>query len=440
MHEVCLKLGCNLDIYQNANKPFFRKFSNINVIGLPLKDCKLNYSEEFYNKQATNYICTTKSQGQLNIYSAFQECYPNCSHPAIGISHGVSWDNKYCKAYDGIDFWQNKKLFIESAQLCDRLISVDTNTANWFQTVDYEIGNQKFKVIPNYVDTKEFFPRKDYLNKRDKIVITYPRRLYEPRGLYLALDMADKILKKHDNVEFHFVGKGFDEDLNKIKKYQDKWKGKILCYSKSPYEMHEVYKNSDISLIPTLYSEGTSLSCLEALASGNIVISSRIGGLTDLIINGYNGYLIEPTVQDFYETVENILKDFESHFKIRKRAVETAEVFNKKIWQERWTKILYDFNLNTKNSNNIELVEFYLESIDRIDEKIMKIIKKELISNNLIYLRLKKLPKNDLYSANRLQVVSIDDEIVSEPQKIYNGLKNNKYIKDCKKIIDITKP
>lgn len=111
-----------------------------------------------------------------------------------------------------------QKLFIESAQACDKLISVDTNTANWFQTVDFEIGNQKFKVIPNYVDTKEFYPDKDYLKKKDKIVITYPRRLYEPRGLYLALEAADKILEKYNNVEFRFVGKGFEEDLNNIKK------------------------------------------------------------------------------------------------------------------------------------------------------------------------------------------------------------------------------
>lgn len=436
LHEVCNKLNCNLDIYQNANKPYFRKFSNINVIGLPLKDLKVNYNEQFIRMQADNYIYATRNAGQLNIYSAFHECYPRCAHPAIGISHGVSWDNKSCHAYDGINFWQNKKMFIESAQMCDRLISVDTNTANWFQTIDFEIGNQKFNVIPNYVDTKEFSPHKDYLKKRDKIVITYPRRLYEARGLYLALETANKILKKYDNVEFHFVGKGFDDDLKQIAKYQKKWPNKILCYSKSPFEMHQVYKDADISLIPTLYSEGTSLSCLEALASGNIVISSRIGGLTDLIINGYNGYLIEPTVDAFCSTIENIIENYDDMSVIRKRALETAEIFNKSVWKERWTKILQEFDLNTKDSTNIDLVEFHLNSINDITSDIVKLIRKELENNCLVYLRLKKLPENDCYTANRFQIVSDADEVVSKPVRVYSCVKNDKKV-DCDELIKL---
>lgn len=437
LHDVCAKMGYNLDIYQNANKPYFRKFSNINVIGLPLKDLKPHYSENFMKKQTDNYIYSSKSQCQLNIYSAFQECWPKCFSPSIGISHGVSWDHKFCKAYDGIDFWQNKRLFIESAQMCDRLVSVDTNTANWFQTIDFDIGNQKFKVIPNYVDTKEFSPSENYLEKKEKIVITYPRRLYEARGLYLALEAADLLLKKYKNLEFRFVGKGFDEDLNRIKEYQKRWPNKILCYSCSPYEMYKVYKDTDISLIPTLYSEGTSLSCLEAMSSGNFVIASRIGGLTDLIINGYNGFLIEPTVEDFYETIENIILHYDELSILRKRAIETAQVMNKDIWKERWTKILKQFSLNKKGSNNIDLVEFYLPNISAINDKIRSLIQQELSNNSLVYLRLKKLPKDDIYSGNRLQLVSIDDEVVSKPAKVYisSDIKENEI--DCDEIIKL---
>ena len=87
--------------------------------------------------------------------------------------------------------------------------------------------------------------------------------------------------------------------------------------------MHEVYESTDISLIPTLYSEGTSLSCLEAMASGNVVIANRIGGLTDLIINGYNGYLIEPDEESMFETLNHILTNYEEVEKIKKRAVES---------------------------------------------------------------------------------------------------------------------
>ena len=417
LHEVCKELGINLNIYQNAEKPFFRKYNNINVIGLNVKGLPLNYSLAFMEEQTKNYMYHTYNNTNLHIYSAFQECYPNHIGPSVGISHGVSWDHKMVTTTNGTDFWIQKKIFIESAKMCDKLISVDTNTANWFQTIDYNLGNKKFSVIPNYVDTKEFAPSDDKKNN-SKIVITYARRLYEPRGLYIVLNIIDKVLSKHENVEFHFVGKGFKEDIVNIEEKMKKYPNRIYCYNKAPNEMHTVYKKSDISLVPTQYSEGTSLSCLEALASGNIVVATRIGGLTDLIINNFNGYLIEPDEKALLNTIENILENYEKQDIIRKRAIETAQVFNKDIWKKRWNEVIKTFNLNEKSENN-DLIEVQVNDINKITEKQLSTIKEELKKGNLIYLRTKKVPSNDVISHDLLQIVEENEEKVSIPKKIY---------------------
>lgn len=418
LHEVCRNFGVNLNIYQNSKKPFFRKYNNINVIGLAVKDTQLNYSITFMEKQTQNYIYHTFNNTNLHIYSAFQECYPNHIGPSIGISHGVAWDHKMVKTADGTDFWLQKKIFIESAKMCDKLISVDTNTANWFQTIDYNLGNKKFSVIPNYVDTKEFAPS-DKKRSDDKIVITYARRLYEPRGLYIVLNIIDKILSKYENVEFHFVGKGFKEDIVNIEEKMKQYPNRIYCYNKAPNEMHTVYKNSDISLVPTQYSEGTSLSCLEALASGNIVVATRIGGLTDLVINNFNGYLIEPDENALLAAIENILDNYDKQDIIRKRAIESAQVFNKDIWKKRWTEVIQTFNINEKSENN-DLVEVQVNDINKISDEQLIHIKEELQKGNLVYLRTKKIPNNDNISHDLLQIVDEEEEKVSIPKKIYN--------------------
>lgn len=417
LHEVCKKMGYNLDIYQNADIPYFRKFNNINVIGMATKKVPLNYSMEYIKEQAKNYTCATRYFSQLHIYSAFFECYPYCIGPSIGISHGVAWDSPMCKKTNGEDFWLRNERMIESAAMCDKMVSVDTNTANWFQTVDYELGNQRVKVIPNYVDTNEFYPNKTKENN-DKIVITYPRRLYEPRGMYLLLDIIDDLFKKYPNIEIHFVGKGFDEDVQNIKNKIAKYPDRIFCYSQTPDRMHEVYKKSDISLVPTLYSEGTSLSCLEAMATENIVISTRIGGLTDLIINGYNGYLIEPTKESLLKTLESVLDNYDKQEIIKKRARETAEVFNKNRWSQSWTEIIKDFDLKEK-SENIDLVEFYVKDVTKMSKKTFELVKKELLKNQLIYIRSKKEITEDKISGGLIQVVSWNEEIVSTAKKIY---------------------
>lgn len=427
LHEVCTELGINLNVYQHGEKPFFRKYHNINVIGLNLPNETIDYSYNFIDKQTKNYIYHTYYNTNLHIYSAFQECYPNHIGPSIGISHGISWDNKINHYSYGKDFfWENKKIFLEGALFCNKLISVDTNTANWFQTIDYELGNRKFHVIPNYVDTNEFSPRKDYLKIKDKIIITYPRRLYEPRGLYIVLDIIDDILKKYNNVEFHFVGKGFAEDLKNIEKKIKKYPNNIKCYSKAPEEMKEVYKITDISLIPTQYSEGTSLSCLEALSSGNIVVATRIGGLTDLIINNLNGYLIEPSSESLKETIINILDNFDKQEKLRKIGIETAKAFNKNNWKEKWKKEINSFKLKCQSQNN-DLIEIYLNDIERISPEILEIIKRELIKGNLLYLRVNKLPICDDFTHDLIQIVSADEEIVNKAKKVY---KEKNYLGD----------
>lgn len=417
LHEVCKNLGYNMDIYQNANFPYMRKFRNINVIGMKAKDMPINYSLEYITEQAKNYSCMTKYFSKLHIYSAFYECFPYCSSPSIGISHGIAWDNRGCVKTNGIDFWNRNYRMIESAFMCDKMVSVDTNTANWFQTIDFNLGNQKIKVIPNYVDTNEFKPQND-LKKKDKIVITYPRRLYEPRGMYLLLNIVDKLFKEYKNVEIHFVGKGFDEDVNKIKEKMKKYPNRLFCYSSTPEKMNEIYKKTDISLIPTIYSEGTSLSCLEAMATGNIVISTRIGGLCDLIIDNYNGYLIEPTEEDLYNKLKYVLDNYDKQEIIKKRARESAETFNKNNWAQKWKNVIKTFNIKSK-SQTIPLVEFYVNDIENLRQEIFDKIKEELMKNQLIYIRSKKKAEIDNISCGLLQLVPFDEEVVSKAKKIY---------------------
>ena len=56
LHEVCKNLGYNMDIYQNANFPYMRKFRNINVIGMKAKDMPINYSLEYITEHILHFM------------------------------------------------------------------------------------------------------------------------------------------------------------------------------------------------------------------------------------------------------------------------------------------------------------------------------------------------------------------------------------------------
>jgi glycosyltransferase involved in cell wall biosynthesis len=55
----------------------------------------------------------------------------------------------------------------------------------------------------------------------------------------------------------------------------------------------EAFRQSDILLMPSL-SEGIPMVALQALSNGLAIVASRVGGLTELVLDGENGFLLEP--------------------------------------------------------------------------------------------------------------------------------------------------
>lgn len=425
LNQICREMGYKFKIFQYGDYSWVRRFRDIEVISLS-KDGNdtSEFSVECLKKFNQSFYETVYGESLINIYSAFFEGWPDAASPSIGISHGVAWDGPNSNYKSGIQFWENNRRFIESAKSCDTIVSVDTNTANWFQTIDYSVGNS-MKVVPNYVDLNEFQPGERYYNTQEKVIILYPRRLYEARGLYLVLDIMDDILKKYPFVEFHFVGKGFEKDTNEVKKKQKKWGSKVQWKWLDPELMHTAYKESDIALIPTLYSEGTSLSCLEAMASGNAVISTRIGGLTDLIINDYNGYLIDPNRDALKKSIERLLEDRERLVRVKKNAIEVAKAFSKDKWKESWREIISAHLPNPIRIINNELsklVVIYI-STESISSSVQDVILSSLTAGDIVYVISDSFSRYEQMSFGRIQFMPMDSEVLTKPEYIMSDEK-----------------
>jgi glycosyltransferase involved in cell wall biosynthesis len=418
LHQICEKLGVKLAIYQYGNFPWVRKFKNVEIRSLSRGGHHPNdFSVETIQKFNRFFYEQVNGLSILNIYSAFFEAWPLSASPSIGISHGIAWDSPSATYETGSQFWELNRRFIEGAKQCQLLISVDTNTANWFQTIDYRLG-KKIQVIPNYVNLDEFFPRADYLQPREKTVIVYPRRLYDARGLYLVLHVMDDILERYPHVEFHFVGKGFEEDTVHVRKKQERWKERVQWYWLDPDHMPQAYKDADIALIPTLYSEGTSLSCLEAMASGNAVIATRVGGLTDLVINHYNGLLIEPQEQALKQAIELLLQNRETMSLFKQRAVKVAAAFSKKHWIDRWQQLIATFvpsGDKCTDDENGKLVEIHLKEMPE-DEVFGQFVQTLISEGHLVYIFVKKgeFSKTDL-SFGKIQWFHWGDTRLTDP-------------------------
>ena len=404
LSDILSSKNISMNIFQNSDYPFVRKYNNVNIIGIN-KPSEYKNIDNIVSKNMA-FLYKVYKNSQLVIYSGFSECYPLAFHPSIGISHCVWWDTKDFTWKDNTELDLIKMYVLKSAMSCDRLISVDTNTCNWFQTFNFKLANEKMLYLHNYVDLNEFKPKEDYLKEKDKLVILFPRRIVESKGTDIMIKVSEDLLKKYKNIEIHFVGIIDKNYTNKMNALIKKYPKRVLCYIKNPNEMKDVYQNSDITVIPTINSEGTSLSCLEAMACGNIVIASRIGGLANIIIDQYNGYLIEPNEISLYSALEDAIVNYNNKKQMRKNAIEVVKSFSKDIWTKRWNEVFDNYPLKESSYNN-ELVEYSFNSLK--DIKNIDKLRKDLTNNKLIYLYIKDTKDyqniRDKYQGPRIQII-----------------------------------
>ena len=330
LSKVVRELGYQLEVWQCGNTFWERYYLGLKVIGL---NAGGNISV-FDDLLKSNRIAA-----KLIIFSPFSVAHAPVNVPSIGISHGIYWDHEsFQETETKLD--RTISSLITSLEAVDRIVSVDTTTINWLRTIARRISD-KCTYIPNFVDLNQFKPGER--TKGNKLVILYPRRLYASRGFHLLAEIMGELLALFPQIEFHLVGQADPPEDKLARQFLERYPGRVKYYQLPADQMHQAYQQADITIIPTLNSEGTSLSCLEALASGNAVIATNVGGLPDLILNGFNGLLIEPNAMLLKQALIQLIEDPSLRQRLAGNGRKVAETFNLKRWQESWRKILINF-------------------------------------------------------------------------------------------------
>lgn len=346
LSKLCVEAGYDFYCVQYSSTiPWIRHYYGLTIIGLP----------NFYNHNLfQQYLEFLTNDAALIISSPFTFIKKGRAKNIIGISHGIYWDTS--------GFNINAALLAQEIKYLDKLVSVDTATINFIRS--HQISEiHKISLIPNYV-IHENFSQDNSVKKTGELVILYPRRLCTARGFWIVYAVIPEILKEFDQVSFLFCGKGDETAIKAVKKLMDIYGGRVKHIIATPHEMPAVYKQSDIILVPTLHSEGTSLSLIEAMASKKAVITTCVGGLTDLVTDQFTGLMIAPNNEtELYNAIKKLITDKKLRDYIIDNAYEKSLAFNIKIWQKKWSGTINDLLHNSSNkkySNNHNLSNFSL--------------------------------------------------------------------------------
>lgn len=215
----------------------------------------------------------------------------------------------------------------------NNLVCVDYNFINWYRTQVKTIS-QNFHCIPNYSEIPSSKPKKDSCN----ISVVFARRLVSYRGTRLFADAAANILRKYPGLSVTVAGTGPDEGYmrGRLGEFPN-----VTFTSYSAEDSVNFHSKYHIAVIPTIKHEAISLSLLEAMAAGCAVIATNIGGITNAIIDGYNGLMISPVQSELEEAMERLITSRELRDKLSDNAYQTVkEGFSFAKWSEKWLKVI----------------------------------------------------------------------------------------------------
>ena len=335
-------LGYSPRILQGAKKGFQKKYRGIPVIGVKTRVKPGNYRglSRLYNR-----VCR---RAEFIIASPNELASDIDGIPCIAINHGVNFDGLWTSSsYSPVGIYTQQTDSIINSDCC---VCVDTNFINWMRTKDYMLS-QKLVYIPNYYDQRSFHERVR-ANKDDRIVFVYPRRIYEPRGYDITIKAFRKVLAEHPEVELRLVGQ-FDNDRVKadVEAFIAEFPKNVSHEEYPMEEAYRAYDGADVILVPTRYSEGTSLSCIEGQAAGLPVIATNIGGLPNLILDHFNGLLIAPTAKALERAVLELVENPKLRKEMGRHSLEVAKSsFEKHLWDKRWTDVIKEFEKQENRS------------------------------------------------------------------------------------------
>jgi len=107
--------------------------------------------------------------------------------------------------------------------------------------------------------------------------------------------------------------------------------------------MPEILKSADVLILPSLH-EGLSYACMEAQASGAVVVGNNINGISCLIDDGVSGFLVQGNLPDKYvEIIRALEANRSTHAKVREHARISVTRFSRQLFLPAYLKLLQSF-------------------------------------------------------------------------------------------------
>lgn len=327
-------LGWEVVVAQKANTDWARVDDHgASIIGLR---ARLDvYGDPGFGRRTAQLI---DKAGDAILYMGGEDAFPYFVRNAKGYHVGVWWDGPNSALSKYLTGIRTQSFF----QSCRTVACCDVNVINWLRTRDrkYQAAANRAIYIPNAVDL-ESLQTISHDKPQSPLRIIFARRFELKRGPYLILDAAMELRKA--GFPFHLImssAVGHDGSAEIIEAARTRGIADAVEVTTNTMDsVMGLYARGDISVVPTLWSEGTSYSAVEALCAGLPVVTTTVGGLPSLIFPGHNGFVCPPRP----DSIANAIMAYGDHAiwqRHHRNALSMRDALSMPVWRRQVTEWL----------------------------------------------------------------------------------------------------
>lgn len=222
------------------------------------------------------------------------------------------------KEYYNYKTWEKRllrKMFLKTSLGVSNKIIFVSNAGKKSYLSNFNIRENKVDVIYNGVDVEKLKKKKKYTNdsfKKKFYKITYIGRLVEVKGVQLLIEAVSQLVNEGYPLYVEIVGDGeYRSTLEqKVKEYQLE---RNIKFKGIQRDVSKFLENSDIFIYPSIWEEVFGISIVEAMAYEIPCIANRVGGIPEIVIDQYNGFISNrKTGESIAEAIKKLISAYET--------------------------------------------------------------------------------------------------------------------------------